>query len=191
MLDIGAYVGIMSLHFAAMGATVHAFEGSPRNISRLNLSCKNHDITTHEIALSNVTKTTKTRFNDCIDREHPMQEVTYEKYDDYAKRVGIPSPSFVKMDIEGMESLALLEMKSVFENRAVFQVEYHGGLPFCYNGYPGFVPVEEGGFDFNSLRSIDYVILDEELRRTVQMESLKNYFFVPKERLGRVSIKLL
>lgn len=185
VLDIGAYVGLISLHFASLGASVHAFEGSPRNVPRLKSlveSFPEYEILVHGVALSDERAEKNSRFNDCVDRDHPVQSVSYMVYDEYAALVGIPDPSFVKMDIEGMETLALKGMsRLIHEVRPVWQIECHKGLPFKYDGYPGYVPTEEGGFDFQEFERAGYMIYDEGRRKTDigHMACFKNYFFVP------------
>lgn len=184
VFDIGAYIGLISLHFAAMGAKVHAFEGSPRNITRLNkmadaMAEVNMDI--HGVALSDRNYECRTRFNDCIDREHPEQNISYVRLDDYMREKKIPDPRFIKMDIEGMETVALKGMsRLIYEVKPVWQIECHIGMPFKYDNYPGYMSVKDGGFDFDDFHRAGYSVLDENGKRihAKEMKSLKNYFFI-------------
>jgi len=181
VLDIGANVGIISIGLALLGGVVHAIEGSPRNAERLQKICKPlRQISVHPVALDASPRKAKTRFNDCIGAEHPEQDVSYEQYDAYAKRVGIADPAFVKMDIEGMETVALHGMKDLVERvRPVWQIEYHPSLPYRYDGYPGFVPVKDGGFSFDTFTKHGYRILNQDLAPVDAVSGDGNYFFLP------------
>jgi FkbM family methyltransferase len=189
VLDMGAYVGLISLHFAALGAKVYAFEGSKRNSERLKKVIKyfpQYEIFLHEVALSDKYEYCRTRFNDCVDREHPEQEIQYVKYDEYSKENKIPDPDFVKIDIEGMETLALKCMKRLIHDvRPVWQIECHVGIPFKYQGYPGHISTDEGGFDFEEFEKAGYVIFDKHKNKTRAKEMIcfENYFFVPMKSL--------
>lgn len=189
VLDIGAYIGLISLHFAALGAKVHAFEGSSRNsvrLKKLTEHMPHYKIYLHEVALSNEKKECFARFNDCVDREHPKQKINYVKYDDYAIENNIENPTFVKMDIEGMETVALKEMnRLIYEVRPVWQIECHTGIPFKYLDYPGYVSVDDGGFDFQEFERTGYLVFDEQKRKIKikEMKCFENYFFIPMKTL--------
>lgn len=196
VLDIGAYIGIVSIHLACLGAIVYAFEGAPSNHERIEFICKPlRQIIIHKKALSNKTYNVKTRFNDCIGREHKEQNIEYVVYDDYAKLHSLKDPKFVKIDIEGMESIALLGMSNLIKNvRPIWQIEWHDGTPFKYSDYPGFVSVTEGGFDFKNFIKFDYQVFDTNLKPTKieDFEIYENYFFIPKEKISSLkSIKLI
>lgn len=188
VLDIGAYVGLISLHFSLLGAKVHAFEGSPRNYCRLRkiVDSSKLNIVIHEVALSDHFEKGQFRFNDCIDREHPIQEIVYVEYDEYAKQNKLPDPAFVKIDIEGMESIALKSMSRLLnEVRPIWQIECHKDLPFKYDGYPGYVDPKDGGFNMEDFEKIGYTIFDKNKKRisSQDMVCLENYFFIPKKLL--------
>ncbi|MCK4994935.1 MAG: FkbM family methyltransferase [Candidatus Omnitrophica bacterium] len=187
VLDIGGYIGLVSIPLAFFGGIVHTFEGSPRNHIRLKEICKPlRQIKIHPVALSNQKKQCTTRFNDCIDGEHPEQEVNYVAYDEYAKENNIPDPKFVKMDIEGMESIALLSMNNLLENiRPVWQLEWHCHFNTQYSDYPGFVSHENGGFDFNKFKALNYTIYNEDFKIVEQFDKPENYFIFPNERLPK------
>jgi len=176
VIDFGAHVGVISIIMVLLGANVHAVEGSPLNVKRLIRNVNPfRQIQVHQVAVSNVTEWCTTKFNDCLD--HAEQEVQYVEWDNYFKL----SPSFVKMDIEGMETMALHGMSRLIHKvRPVWQIEVHHDLPFKYRKYPGFVRPEDGGFDVASLVGFGYDMLDGEFKRCDRIGDPGNYFFIPK-----------
>ena len=185
VVDIGAFTGTISTCLAFMNARVHAFEGSPINVPKITRTVSSlNQIIIHPVAVSNVAKKCKTRFNDCNGRAHPVQDVEYVIYDEYAEPHGIHNPRFIKMDIEGMETVALLGMTHLLESiRPVWQIEYHNDLPFRYRDYPGFVPKEQGGFDFSTFPRLNYRVINEWMQEiNIQdMLYLRNHFMIPEE----------
>lgn len=116
--DIGAFKGVLSLAFANLGYEVYAIEASERNYYDLvSNTSSNKNITTilaalHEKDLGEVV----TRFNDCIGSEHPSQKITYYSYDSLVKCFNLPPPRFIKMDIEGMESVVFKNFDTVLKS---------------------------------------------------------------------------
>jgi len=198
--DIGAYIGTFSIPFAIEGMDVYAFEGFPSNFERLRVNCMPYkNINVFLCALSNENKAITSKFADCTNHELNPTEIEYFIFDEYVKKHDIPFPSLVKMDIEGMESLALLGMKNILENvRPIWQIGYHHpGNILIENpeqkieGYPGFVIPEEGGFDFETFEKLDYCVfnLAQGLKRGKFLWGDCNgeYLCVPKELLIRKS----
>ena len=73
-------------------------------------------------------------------------------------------PNFIKLDIEGMESLVLKTFKFLFETvRPTIYVEIHAQSKTLdnqnYADNPHWVWPEDGGFDFNSLKDFGYKII--------------------------------
>jgi len=180
--DMGAYIGTFSLPMAIEGMEVYAFEGFPDNATRLRKNCKPYEnIKVHEVALSNEDRVVTTKFNDCTDLEPQEREITYVIFDEYMEKEDLPHPTFVKMDIEGMETVALFGMKKLLEDiRPVWQIGYHSDLDIKFKDYPGFLTVEEGGFDFSSFVKLNYVILCEG-RSVNTFTHFGEYVCIPKE----------
>jgi FkbM family methyltransferase len=190
--DIGAYIGTFSIPFSITGHKVYAFEGFPDNFNRLVENCKPYDIECHSCALSNENKIVESTFGDCQDQANPKRDkIHYVKFDEYVSKNNIPNPKFVKMDIEGNESLALLEMKNVLENdRPIWQIGYHHpGNTISDKEHPEFVKTEHGGFDFNTFERLDYIVFDLK-NRGVQSkfkwgDCNGEYMCIPKEKIRR------
>lgn len=180
VLDIGAHIGILSIHMAMMGGIVHAIEGAPTNIPKLTEFCRPfRNITVHSVALSDESKLCTTQFNDCRQTTEP-QNVEFVRYDTWYNRP--PNPRFIKMDIEGMESLALKAMVPLIHaKKTAWQIEYHGGLDLRCGDFPGFVEPKDGGFDFNIFRELNYEILDSDSRPVTEFTAANNYFFFPND----------
>jgi len=192
--DIGAYIGTFSIPFAVEGLKVHAFEGFLYNFERLNINCEPYkNITTHLCALSNENKKVISNFGDCTSQDQKPTEIEYFIFDEYVKKHNIPFPKLIKMDIEGMESLALLGMNNILENvRPIWQIGFHHpGNILIQNpeqkieGYPGFVIPEEGGFDFETFEKLNYFVFD--MKRGMKRSKFLwgdcngEYLCIPKE----------
>ncbi len=162
--DIGAYIGSHSILFALNGAEVFSFEPSPFNFPRLKENCKHfRQISCFNVALHDKKYNIKTQFKDCNDSDgvNKEQDIEYVILEEYIKENKIPYPNFIKMDIEGMESLVLKTMSNIFQLiRPILSVELHK-KPIInkiqdYEHNPHWRNIEDGGFDFNLLKSFDY-----------------------------------
>ena len=77
-----------------------------------------------------------------------------------------------------METLALYGMKNLLENiRPIFQIGYHFGIDESLDGYPGFVSVSDGGFDFNSFTDLNYKVTPN------LFEGWGEYLCIPNENI--------
>jgi FkbM family methyltransferase len=178
--DIGAYIGTFSIPLEIEGMEVYAFEGFPDNYKRLEKNTKPYkNIKVHLVSVSNENKSIKTQFNSCMaQKENPYREINYRVFDDYIQEHNIPNPDYVKIDIEGMETLALYGMKNLLENiRPIFQIGYHFGIDESLDGYPGFVSVSDGGFDFNSFTDLNYKVTPN------LFEGWGEYLCIPNENI--------
>jgi hypothetical protein len=88
-----------------------------------------------------------------------------------------------------METIALHGMTNLIENiRPIWQMGYHYKFYSTLEGYPGWVDVEDGGYDFQNFHKLDYLIYDEHGR--LNDPSILNkrggeFIFIPKERIKR------
>jgi len=180
--DIGAYIGSFSIPFAIEGMRVHTFEGFPDNFKRVEKNCVAYDnITVHLLAVSNKNEIITTKFNDCTAQEPVEREINFVVFDEYLSDNNIEVPDLVKVDIEGMETLALFGMKNLIENvRPVWQIGYHIGLDVKFDGYPGFVRVEDGGFDFGEFKKQGYKIYNEQHNEVQGFTTWGEYICTPK-----------
>ena len=81
-----------------------------------------------------------------------------------------------------METIALYGMTDLLENtRPIWQIGYHKGLEVKYEDYPGFVEIENGGFDFNRFKELGYTIYNEQGRLVDGFTSWGEYLCIPKK----------
>jgi len=180
--DVGAYIGTFSIPFALENMRVHTFEGFPDNFHRVKKNCAPYEnITVHLVAVSNENKIIVTKFNDCTAQTPIEREIKFVVFDEYLVENNIEMPDLIKIDIEGMETLALFGMKNLIENvRPVWQIGYHKGLNVKFDGYPGFVNPEDGGFDFNEFVKHGYKIYNEQHREVQGFTVWGEYVCVPE-----------
>lgn len=167
--DIGAHEGEMSVGFLQRGArVVYAFEPSPLNLPQLKaISSIHNSIKICDIALHEREYSCVTRFKDCkrgapLDQE---QNIKYVILENYVKNNKLELPDFIKIDIEGMESIILKGFEFLFAGkRPIIFVEIHAapkGDRQDYPDNPHWVWPEDGGFDFNSIKNHNYVYMNE------------------------------
>jgi len=189
VFDFGAFKGVLSLAFASLGCKVYSIEASERNYHDLVHNVKDFKNITpilaaiHENDLGEVL----TRFNDCIGLEHPLQKITYYTYKSLISKFNLPTPKFIKMDIEGMESVVLRSMEDVFINhRPIVQLSVHDtvthSIQCVYQKFPGFVPVSRGGYDFNKFFQMDYLAFDLNMNPKSSIGGFEEYILIPKEK---------
>lgn len=169
--DIGAHIGQHAIHLAGMGAKyVYAFEPSDRNFNELEQNTQNNFISCYQVGLNTQSFDCITRFRDCSevrkgiaqDGEQPIKYIILE---DFIKENNLPLPDFIKMDIEGMESLVMNTFDFLFtSSRPIILVEIHVPAPGIstqdYEQNPHWRIPENGGYDFNKLKEHNYLMLD-------------------------------
>lgn len=166
--DIGAHIGTMSKYLIECGAKhVYAFEPSLYNVPELKQNTKEYsNITIFNVGLHNEEKNCLTKFKDCrtdgeLDRE---QNIEYVILENFIKKNKLELPNFIKLDIEGMESIVLTTFDFLFkESRPIIYLEIHAAhKQNTYQNYannPHWVWPENGGFDFNNLKKFNYNVL--------------------------------
>jgi len=188
--DLGAYIGTFAIPMAIEGMKVYTFEAWPDNHLRCVKNCEPYNIENYCVALSNENAIKKGQITHCQgwanhDEKH-FEEIEYARLDDFIKEKNLPLPSLVKMDIEGMESIAMHGMTNLLENvRPIWSVGYHYKMPVEIEGV-AWVDVEDGGFDFTAIEELDYIIYDEAGRRaspSILSERGGEFVFVPREKI--------
>ena len=120
ILDIGANIGYYTILFSKLGKEVHAFEPDETNFSILQKNIKANNLTnviSNKKAVSNKNGTINLSLNKLntgghyITNKETGVKVETIILDDYIKSV-----DFVKMDVEGAETLALMGMKNLLAN---------------------------------------------------------------------------
>lgn len=173
--DIGAHIGVIAIQMKMTGAEVYAFEPSPNNFPYLNINCSKFNIKCFDVAVHEKTYQCLTQFKDCrtdyIDssgkKMDSVQHIKYYLLEDFIKEKSLPPPNFIKLDIEGMESIVLKTFKFLFEScRPTIYVEIHAQSKTLdnqnYENNPHWVWPEDGGFNFNDLKRFNYNILIDE-----------------------------
>jgi FkbM family methyltransferase len=170
--DIGAHIGELSILAAQLNAKIiYSFEPSDFNINELiNNTSMYKNIFIHKVALNEKSYECDTRFKDCADNRLPIsldtkQHIKYAILEEYIKINQLELPDFIKLDVEGMESIVLKTFEFLFkEKRPIIYTEIHaaqrGNLIQNYKDNPHWKWVEEGGFDFNILKKFNYTILN-------------------------------
>lgn len=188
--DIGACKGVLTVNFAKIGFNVIAIEGSPINFQILIKNTQKFtnvkllNVALHEKNESDVI----TRFNDCNGTLHPHQKINYKTLPQIIEDYKLPNPQFIKMDIEGMESLALKPCIDLILNvRPIFQLSIHDtfdhNYTYVYDNYPGFKKFENGGFDFDEFFKMNYSVFDMDMNCKYQINGFNEYFIIPNEKL--------
>jgi FkbM family methyltransferase len=178
---------VLTVAFAELGYKVYAVEGSPRNFEHLvDNTSQFPNVTPILMALHEKNQVIETRFNDCISLEHPVQKISYLTLPDLMTQFQLPPPKFIKMDIEGMETLVLKQCDSIFQNdRPIWQLSVHDTIPHSvqcvYDGFPGFVPVSKGGYDFSNIFKFGYEAYDFNYQKHDVIGGFNEYFLIPKE----------
>jgi FkbM family methyltransferase len=200
--DIGAHVGEISIKLKENGCDVYAFEPSPNTYPILKTNCESLGIKCYNVALHEKTYDCMTPFKDCrtdyIDVDgRKMDTIQHIKYDtlyNVIEKNKLPDPSFLKIDIEGMESIVLKTLDFLFlKQRPVIYVEIHAQPKNLdnqnYKDNPHWTWPEDGGFDFNILKSYNYKIIFKSILLSTdedwnpQPGTHSGYLLLPNEKL--------
>lgn len=137
--DIGASVGLVSVHAGKKGVSTFAFEPDPQVRERLHINLKLNRLTNVQTVAWAVSDSAAevTLFTDGVDGRSPsLREVgqrggttvVTDSIDNAIQRKELPLPDVIKIDIEGAEALALPGMKETLTSdnspRVVF-IELH------------------------------------------------------------------
>jgi len=165
--DIGAFDGELSRYFSTFkNTTVYAFEPSSFNYNRLVSNTETYkNITPFNVALNDKSYECFTKFRDCFDgNSNNEQPIKYVKLSEFLIENNLKSPNFIKIDIEGMESIILNDFHNIIKDfRPIFFIEIHAenkNSEFSYENNPHWRWVDEGGFDFNHFKNYNYACLD-------------------------------
>ena len=88
-----------------------------------------------------------------------------------------------------METIALLGMDNILENvRPIWSLGYHDKFYSTVDGYPGWLDVKDGGFDFYKFDQLGYRLYDERGKR-VPYSTLDNrggeFVLIPEEKIKK------
>ena len=190
--DLGAYIGTFAIPMAIEGMKVYTFEAWPDNHVRCSKNCEPYNIENFCVALSNENVTKKSQITHCqgwanFDENH-FEEIQHSRLDDFIREKKLPLPSLIKMDIEGMESIAMHGMTDLLENvRPIWSVGYHFKMVAEIEGVAWTEP-EDGGYDFSNIGKLDYLIYDERGNRVptkILRERGGEFTFIPREKIKK------
>jgi len=161
--DIGARIGEFSIPRASLCKKVYAFEPSSFNFPTLKKNAEpfGDKYECFNVAFSDKEYDCVTRFVDCTTKQLP-QKIKYRHIEKFFAKHNLSIPTFVKIDVEGMESFILKTMNFLFEKRVPIYCEIHhiSTTWDCmdYENNPSFKEPKEGGFDFNVLKDYGYKV---------------------------------
>lgn len=162
--DFGSYVGTHSILFSLYGAIVYSFEPSHFNYPRLVRNCAQFkNIKCFDVAFHEKEYDVTTQFKDCNntlpDNNDAVQFIKYKILDKFIGENNLPVPDFIKMDIEGMETIVFKTLHNILSNnKTIIYVERHrkpANTPDLqhYPDNPNWRFPSEGGYDFNELKN--------------------------------------
>ena len=161
--DIGARIGEFSIPRANLCKEVYAFEPSPFNFPTLQDRAKQFGdkYKCFNVAFSDKEYDCVTPFKDCTNESE--QEIKYRIMEKFFADNNLDTPTFVKIDVEGMESQILKTMDFLFEKKVPIYTEIHynndsWGATHDFPDNPSFKSLNEGGFDFNKLKEYGYKV---------------------------------
>lgn len=128
--DIGARIGEFSIPRAHSCKEVYAFEPSPFNFPTLEDRAKEFGdkYKCFNVAFSDKDYDCVTPFKDCTNESE--QEIKYRTMEKFFADNNLDTPTFVKIDVEGMESHILKTMDFLFEKKVPIYAEIHYNSKF-------------------------------------------------------------
>lgn len=168
--DIGAHIGetIEFFNQSENPKKIYAFEPCFKNFEDLKLNTSKYsNVEYFNVALLDKSYSCRTKFRDCRTEEHDAeQDITYVDINHFISENNLEAPTFMKIDIEGMESLVLNSLVNIFRlEKPIVYVEIHAQARHMdnqnYEDCPHWVWSEDGGFDFNNLKDLNYEIFSE------------------------------
>jgi FkbM family methyltransferase len=142
--DIGAFQGLLTLFFASRGKHVVSYEPASRNHARLLENLRLNDatnVTVRKLGLGSSRRTASLCFLPLMPGgasieastiegirrvAHAVEEIPITTLDQDIRDNGLPAPGFIKIDIEGLESEALLGARETLASHPSLFLEMHG-----------------------------------------------------------------
>ena len=123
----------------------------------------------------------ETEFKDC-DR-NTLQKISYVNLEAFEIEKNLLMPTYIKIDVEGMESTILKTMDFIFQHKIPIYCEVHHNTetwgPQNYENNPSFKTPEDGGFDFNVLKKYNYTVYSkihsEHGHNTILLDESEDY----------------
>lgn len=181
--DIGAKYGEISIPRALKCKQVIAFEPSVSNYEILvqNSAHLGDKYICANVALSETEFDCITKFKDC--ERGDTQNISYKRLDNFISNNNLPMPTYIKIDVEGMESIILKTMDFIFKQKIPIYCGVHHNTKTWgkedYKDNPSFKTPENGGFDFNRLKLYDYTVYtkihSEHGRNTILIDPAQDY----------------
>lgn len=147
--DIGAHTGWMSEYFCQISKHVYAFEPVNDFFKKLQENTAEfNNITYLNTAIGNDNYSIE--IPDC--HWHSRQTFYYKNLEYLIQSEKLETPSFIKLDIEGDESIILKSWGKIFSFNPIIFVELHN---ISTNNFKS---NNNGGFDWNSLKEFNYSV---------------------------------
>lgn len=142
--DIGAFQGILTLFFANCGKHVVSYEPTSRNHARLMENIRLNslsNVTVRKIGLGSAKGTASLSFRPLMPGgasiepstiednkhfSHVVEDISITSLDEDIRAHGLPSPEFIKIDVEGLEASVLIGAQQTLATHPSLFIEMHG-----------------------------------------------------------------
>lgn len=182
--DIGAYKGLWTCLIGDILPChqVIAFEPNPQNYNKLkdNLIFNNINPITYNTALSNSDGSVKFKLDESqssvsvdSNQNNNVRQVNTRKCDNLISDEDLPTPSVVKIDVEGFELKVIKGMSDIISDIEFFIIELHYPKMEEYNSNPESIVeiLEENGFIIE-LRTSDGEVAQESKPKWTEISHL-------------------